>query len=271
MSEAKFILWSDVHVDVSTRIFDVLAEAPEGKYADHALLLAGDVADGSEPELISLFLTKCAEAFNRVFYTPGNHEYWGGGLLTLKDIVDEVNDRVGKDNVILLDRSYAHYRGCIVVGATLWTDYCNMRPSVVSYVTRSMAVDFGNMGQDPIGLYTKNLQDKGYIYNTLLRYPHTPIVVMTHHGCSGLSVDEQYNNAIHENTNYAYYSELSSDIIAICDKRHAPMVWVHGHMHTQKSYKIGDKCDVLVNACGYSKFETYFDPDVGFTLSNEDM
>lgn len=263
MSQVDFVVWSDVHVDVSDTMYTRLEDLGDS-CKRKILLLAGDIADVEED--IIIFLSRCGDRFEHVFYTPGNHEHWGRSEDELKLLLTSHHI---PDNVTVLRRRAATYKGVRIIGATLWTDYNDMDPSVLSIVKFTMGRDFERMGVDADTLYYRHLQDKGFIFSELLKHKDIPCVVMTHHGCCSKSVAEQYQNVSHYETNYAYYTELSEDILKVCEKRNAEIKWVHGHMHNTARYPIGGMCELILNPFGYSRFQTDFELLTGFTLESD--
>jgi hypothetical protein len=67
---------SDLHTDFKAN-WALVAQLPPRQYADDALIVAGDIADGLEK--IRSTLDALRSRFARVFYTPGNHELWVRG------------------------------------------------------------------------------------------------------------------------------------------------------------------------------------------------
>jgi hypothetical protein len=77
-----------------------------------------------------------------------------------------------------------------------------------------------------------------------------------------MSIDPTYKDDHHMNG--AYYSDLSELILD------NPQIktWVHGHMHNQSDYMIGDT-RVVTNPRGYMGYETIantFDPGFSFEV-----
>lgn len=262
--KVEFVVWSDVHVDVTDTMYTRLEDLGD-TCLNKVLLLAGDIADTEED--IQIFLKHCGSRFEHVFYTPGNHEHWGRTEGELRYLIDTSEHIPG--NVTFLQREAVTYKGVHIIGATLWTDYNDMDPLVLDTVRHSMACDFGSMDVTAHTLYYRHIQDKGFIFTELMQNSDKPCVVMTHHGCTSKSVSEHYNNPLYYATNYAYYSELSRDILDVCEKRLEPMKWVHGHMHNTARYDVGDMCEVVLNPFGYSRFQTDFETITGFTFETE--
>lgn len=74
--------------------------------------------------------------------------------------------------------------------------------------------------------------------------PHRPTVVITHHAPSRLGLNPRFADSP---LNPAYASRLDEEIAAF---ENVP-VWVHGHTHIARTYRIG-KTVVRSNALGFA-------------------
>ena len=70
MSVRKILVqvYSDIHIELWNKVPILPVKA---KY----LFLAGDICDKNNP-LFYMFLDYCSEWWEKVFYTPGNHEFY---------------------------------------------------------------------------------------------------------------------------------------------------------------------------------------------------
>ena len=80
---------SDLHTDFRENR-EALFALPYARYADDALIVAGDVADGEA--VIGETLEFLAARFREVFFVPGNHELW---------VRDEGRDSLEKFHAVL--------------------------------------------------------------------------------------------------------------------------------------------------------------------------
>ena len=83
----KLQFMSDLHINNYNGMFEVIPSAPN-------LALIGDICDAYNPKLYK-FLTSVAGQFERVFYTPGNHEYYGNYLENTDIYLSEMCKEVG--------------------------------------------------------------------------------------------------------------------------------------------------------------------------------
>jgi len=104
-------------------------------------------------------------------------------------------------------------------------------------------------------------QSLEYFKTVLQANKDKPVVVITHHAPSFMSVNEKYKNET--TTNGGYASELSELIL----DNPTIKAWVHGHMHDPVDYMIGDT-RILSNPRGYLPWEedNGFDPNFTFEV-----
>ncbi len=244
---------SDLHLE-----FDSL-ELPGGD----VLIIAGDASEAIHMDPNGLhgymrrvvpFFYRQLEKYRKVIYIPGNHEYYNGNILTTPDHIRAFLDCT---DVIFLNNESVWIDGVKFVGATLWTD---IPPSFQPMVQRSMN-DFRLIKNgdkiltpaDTVELHKKALE---YID---AETKDGPTVVITHHAPSFRSITEKYKGSM---LNLAYASHLDDFIMDRPNISH----WIHGHVHSQHDYVIGNT-RVIANPRGYSGYEkTGFDPNIGFDL-----
>jgi Icc-related predicted phosphoesterase len=97
--------------------------------------------------------------------------------------------------------------------------------------------------EDTVDLFQES---KRYIFETLATAGDRKTVVVTHHGVSPLSIQEQFRG---DSLNCAFMTDISNEIID-----HGPYLWVHGHTHNSFDYTLG-KTRVVVNPYGYKDVE----------------
>lgn len=266
----KVVYWSDIHVDVGMGKFYSYLMSPEfvGD-PDAVLVIAGDVANRIE-HVRMVILTVCPK-YKKVFYIPGNHEYWNANQRELGKAFEDLELEL--DNFTYLNRKYTIYEGVLFVGATLWTDYDNGAPSVLFGSRHEMRYDLNNIGALPEDLYAWHQFDRGFIFQTLRRpeYADLPAVVVTHHAPSEGSIHAKYQNE--GLCNYSFVSNLDAQIVSLEDVRTDKLHWIHGHVHNRFEYCIGWQCFVHCNPRGYPN-ETVssdfaFDIDAHFNIEIE--
>ena len=198
------------------------------------------------------FFDVLSDSYRYIYVVLGNHDYWGSSLEYAPIYYKEFFEKL-YDNIILLDASSPVDTGdAILVGDTLWTDFHGSNVSALAnwgmtmndsvYITNA-ANTRGLLASEILNEFNWQLQELTTVIDS---HPDRKIVVATHHAPSEGSVSATYKN---DPTNAYYYSDLDEFI----QDRPQIKAWVHGHMHTRKSYKIGDVCTVYCNAYGYTQ------------------
>jgi RNAse (barnase) inhibitor barstar len=164
--------------------------------------------------------------------------------------------------VELLEKEAVEHGGVIFIGATLWTN-CNNGDSLTVWTLKSSMNDYRvvqNHYADQ-GLYHKltpeftfreHIKTLEAFKPLLTKNVERPVVMITHHAPSFLSVADVYKDEYHMNGGYA--SDLSEFILDY------PQIkfWLHGHMHNVSDYQIGDT-RILCNPRGYVGHEAQSD------------
>ena len=273
----KIAIASDIHLEFGD------CEITNSEGAD-VLILAGDIMladdlhehpvvpsiyelgsgqrDHSEKQKRALryreFFNHVAREFNDVIYIAGNHEFYHGKWAASLDHLRE--ECKTWPNVHFLERESVTIMGVTFIGSTLWTSM-NKADALTLHAVRDMMSDFHIIRDDtrgycklkPATTVTRHRESLQYIrevvYNVREKTPDAPVVVIGHHAPSSLSIAPQY--AHQQLMNGAYYSDLSEFIL----DRPEIKLWVHGHMHDDFDYMIGD-CRVVCNPRGYVGHES---------------
>ena len=252
----KVQILSDLHVEFGNRL------PPPAQGAD-VIVLAGDIAP-YRPDVLKMI----SETYSgrRVLYVPGNHEFYGGDI-------DAVSEAMGRDcatlGLELLDRRALTIDGVRFIGATLWTDFALDGSAAVAgaqQTARQGMPDFrvirhAGVAFSPQESVRRHDADRDFIEQELRGAADAGLtaVVITHHAPTPRSIRPWYQgNAL----NPAFASRLDA-LIA----KHAPPLWIHGHMHDSIDEQLGET-RVVANPGGYTATENPpFDPtlcvDVG--------
>jgi len=230
------------------------------------LALCGDIGNPSNP-LLREFLSNVSPMYEKVFYVPGNHEYyhtekcWDGIHQDLKSICDQF------DNVFLMDNRMEKIdENIIVIGSTLWTNIPESQNHVSDTINDYRLIK--KVDQSSGQLTTINIDDTNSWNDQCVKFIHKQIdsvgpgikcIVLTHHAplFSDLSLglftaDQKY---LDSKNNYAFHNDLASMFVKpVC-------VWIYGHTHYTSKTKYRDVV-LATNQLGYSHEESdiKFDP-----------
>lgn len=231
----RFRLLSDLHLEFSS-----LDLEPAG---EDAVLLAGDIHVGTAG------LEWARRTFERlpVFYTPGNHEYYGSDWMELPGLMRERAAQLGID---YLDAGEGRCGDVRLLGCTLWTDfdYFGAERRQASMQACQVLFDYRKIRSGPGLLVTEQTRQRHHHerawLSAALQAPAPAgirkTLVMTHMLPSDRSTAVRYKPVP---TTAGFTSHLDG----LFD---AADVWVHGHTHDSFDYQAG-RCRVVCNPRGY--------------------
>jgi len=222
------------------------------------LLTAEEQADPKYVELYrcwTFWLQQTAK-YERVFYVLGNHEFYSGRF----DLVHDELRAILPDNVTLLENEVVEYKDIIWMGATLWTN-ANNHDQLTLYTLKYNMNDYRcikvhNKSADiyhkltPETTVATHVKTVNWFRETLPQYTDQKVVMITHHAPSFKSISPQYSGPGDHHMNGGYASDLSELILDHPQIK----VMIHGHVHSQHWYTIGDTL-VLANPRGYKGHE----------------
>ena len=236
-------------------------------YNPDMVMLAHERADRRPDRYIRFFEEECSK-YREVIYVMGNHEHYGFRFdKTYRHLKENI-----PTNIRLLEKESVEIDGVVFVGGTLWTDL-NKNDPITAYTLKTSMNDYRvitNLYKDK-GLYYKLTPEytldehnltKQFISDTVAASGDKPVVVVTHHSPSKLSIKPRYQGDFHMNGGY---SSAMEDFIL---DRPQIKFWTHGHTHDTFDYMIGE-CRVICNPRGYAGYEeraTEFDPTMGFDI-----
>ena len=236
-------------------------------YNPDMVMLAHERTDRRPDRYIRFFEEECNK-YREVIYVMGNHEHYGFRFdKTYRHLKENI-----PTNIRLLEKESVEIDGVVFVGGTLWTDL-NKNDPITAYTLKTSMNDYRvitNLYKDK-GLYYKLTPEytlaehnltKQFISDTVAASGDKPVVVVTHHSPSKLSIKPRYQGDYHMNGGY---SSAMEDFIL---DRPQIKFWTHGHTHDTFDYMIGE-CRVICNPRGYAGYEeraTEFDPTMGFDI-----
>ena len=276
---------SDLHLDFADLVLpggDVLIlsgdifEAKNLKkenYNPEMILLEHERQDRRPDRFYRFILEECSRKYREVIMVMGNHEHY---RFQFHKTYEHIKSQL-PDNVHLLEKESMVLDGVLFLGATLWTDM-NRQDALTLYHMQGAMNDYRQitMLNESTGDYHR-LQPEKTVKEHLktLEYFTTalaenrareggalPVVVVTHHSPSKLSIKPKYEKDVLMNG--AYSSDLSEFILDHPEIQ----VWTHGHTHDTFDYQVGST-RVICNPRGYKYYEPRadeFDPTIGFDI-----
>jgi hypothetical protein len=254
----RALVVSDPHIDIETNDW-----LPPWRDLDFdVLLVTGDVR---APGHKSLEWLASACPHNPVYYVAGNHDFYSffskhdpslkttyqGERGAMRRRAQELGIHfLDNDSVVLED-------GTRILGGTGWTDFM-LRPGWQSFPdatrTASKAMNDYRCIKTGEGRSRDNFQPKDSIAahkewrkwiqeQLAIDHPDGDTVVMTHHAPHPMSL--LHGRAV-DSVDCCY----ASDLTPILEGENAPSLWLHGHIHSNRDYNIGN-CRVVCNPRGY--------------------
>jgi Icc-related predicted phosphoesterase len=244
----KLFVASDLHGEVWPHGYDV----PEGLDFDVAVF-AGDIHHAYRA--VNWLTNQRALWHKPVLFVAGNHEYYGS---VLQDAAAMMRDASRGTNVSFLDADEVPViDGVRFLGCTLWTDYRFEAESQAhglnggrfmndhKFIRTSGGAEFP-APFTPAEAYKRHLTERRWLTDRLAEEHDGPTVCISHHAPHPGSLHERYEDegAI----NASFISDLS-DVIA----EYQPDLWIHGHVHDNHDYVVGETTRIVCNAHGYSR------------------
>lgn len=238
---------SDLHVE-----FKEHKVPPVPEHLD-VLILAGDVSSNAKG--LAWAYETYKDSADHIVVVYGNHDYWG------KHYYQKVLRRAreyaaDKSNLHFLENDAVCIDGVWFIGATLWTDYSLGNQPLNMLAARDgmsdhVRIKFNHRGSFrrilPDDLLAINRKSASFIFDKVRELrdfdPEVVTFVVTHHGPATPSLDGYFEG-----------SPLNPCYVNTFDARlhygEGPDVWIHGHVHDDKRYKLG-RTLVLCNPIGY--------------------
>ena len=276
---------SDLHLDFADLVLpggDVLIlsgdifEAKNLKkemYNPEMILLEHEQADQRPDRYYRFLLEECSKKYREVIYVIGNHEHY---KFQFHKTVDHIKSQL-PSNIHLLEKESYELDGVLFLGATLWTDM-NRQDALTMYHMQGAMNDYRQITMlneekhayhrlQPEYTVKEHFKTLDYFKLALAENKQReggalPVVVVTHHSPSKLSIKPKYEKDVL--INGAYSSDLSELILDNPEIR----AWTHGHTHDTFDYTIGET-RVICNPRGYKYYEQRaeeFDPTIGFDI-----
>jgi len=204
------------------------------------LVLAGDILPFSLHSRLFSFIDYIADHFNAVYWTPGNHEYYG---FNAEEAASPLFEKV-RSNVFLVNNQVIPYKDINLICSTLWS---RISPQNEWDLQQSIA-DFSTIrwkGRRFLPAHFNQLHeaDLTFIKTALAGNAAATNIVVTHHVPTLLHYPPQYKGSF---INEAFATELYDFIEgsnAAC--------WIYGHHHYNvPGFKIGNTM-LFTNQLGY--------------------
>ena len=261
MSKRKLLIqvYSDIHIELWNKLPEIPVKA-------NYLFLAGDICNKNNP-LFYKFLDYCSSNWEKIFYTPGNHEFYIKNK-NYNQLSFEYKYEIQQKykNIFFLDNELVKLNDDIdVYGSTFWTKSPFDRThEAKQYINDYNWIKYFNKNRNQvidldIG-YVNELSETGY--NKLKQHLSSatkPTIVMTHFPPIRTGTSDPFYLAQVRKANL--YFSWPDETINDFELTKVPF-WISGHTHW--SYDINKNGSRFVgNQLGYKS-------ELGKTGLNED-
>jgi Icc-related predicted phosphoesterase len=211
----KLQFMSDLHIDHYNHFFEIQPVAPN-------LALIGDIAQSYTPKMYK-FLDSISSEFERVFFIPGNHEYYGSYI----DHTDVYLQDLCKDlDIEFLQKKTVEVDGVLISGCTLWS---HATPSGFHKTNDERWIK--NFDQEK--MVAEHKQHLAFLEQELHKNRKKPHVVLTHYApmfeMNGIWQNGENNCMFATDLKYLF--------------QHPLKYWLCGHVHQNlTNYHNGIPC-----------------------------
>jgi predicted phosphohydrolase len=247
---------SDLHLEFKDNAYFIQANllVPEGEI----LILAGDIIPFGMIGTVNWFFDFVSDNFQKTYWIPGNHEYYGGDIRDKEfSFIEDI-----RSNVFLINNHSVIISDTKIIFSTLWS---YIWPENILPV-KSRLADFGHVQYNgdrftPKDFNTLHLKSRRFIYNELLDNKIKNQIVVTHHVPTFKNFPPEFINS---NINNAFVSELSDIIVET-----KPKAWIYGHHHRNTPEFNVATTKLLTNQLGYVSYDEGdgFERSATFTIS----
>jgi predicted phosphodiesterase len=241
---------SDLHLEL-TRGWDLPAAGSRPDY--DVLVVAGDLVTRMERG-VAWLLKRVTD--RPVVYVGGNHEAYGTDI---DRTLEKARVAAAGTNVHVLENDSVTINGVTFFGAVGWTDF-----NLLGDQARAMRAagdvmnDYGKIRHAnytrrlrPVDTLARHMATRAFLERELDKPKAGPRVVVTHHGFHAEAVRRGHE---HDLISAAYASNSGIE---------GADVWIYGHTHEHRNFRVGSTTRVVSNAKGYgpwAKNETWENP-----------
>lgn len=227
----KLRIMSDLHIEFHADLGRSFVRSLK-ETEDQIAVIAGDLSSASS---LPIGLKLLCEKFSRVIYVTGNHEHYGSSIVNVHDKMVEYMSKL--PNLTWLSNSNVEIEGKTIHGSTLWFP----EPTHLGY-HKMYLNDYHKIMQFEPMVYQWHDHSVHYLKNHVKEGD----IVVTHHAPTYKSIHEKYQGHLMN----CFFASHNESIV----RDQKPLLWVHGHTHSNFDYYIGDT-RMLCNPFGYAAYE----------------
>ncbi|MGL5234088.1 MAG: metallophosphoesterase [Empedobacter falsenii] len=209
---------SDLHLDrQQNRIF--FEKNPILPHAEY-LILAGDIIPINQIDLIDSFLDHISQVFTKVFWLPGNHEFYGLDYNEYQSCTIPI-----RENIFLVNNQSIIIDDYELLFSTLWSNLdLDKRWFLQYHINDFKYIKYKKDHIDALDYNEFHTDSLAFLTNALNQIDSRKVIVITHHCPILLSLKDQ------ESFQSVYCSQLDDMIL-----KYQPLYWLYGHTHTSNN------------------------------------
>jgi len=271
---------SDLHLELRKTIAHPklipLWDFKRGVNDQYYLALLGDIGNPYQ-ENLQHFLERVNHMYDKIFYVPGNHEYYDLSALsdlnlnrTKIDHRQKLQDICDRFNIILLDNNVYELDNFKIIGSTLWSHISDSNASdtqaALNDYTLIKHIDTNIV---PITVPITNQWNSQAVdfITTHINNSDKPIIVLTHHAPLFSDVELKQYTSNPSYINNKYQEAFHNDLRRLIER--PVVVWLYGHTHYTTKFQ-SNGVIIASNQLGYQSEETKikFNPYAAILLDN---
>jgi predicted phosphohydrolase len=221
------------------------------------LILAGDIVPFREIDKHKDFFDYLSHNFKKIYWVPGNHEYYG---FDLADKCGTFNEAI-RHNLFLINNLSLAVGAIKFIFSSLWSRISEENAVAIQHQLNDFTrIKYKNNPlkvTDYNGYHKESLH---FLERELSLSKHPKKVVVTHHVPTFKNYPIQYRNSP---LNEAFATELESLM-----EKTTPACWIYGHNHSNiPNFTIG-KTELCSNQLGYVAYNEHlgFEPNKTITF-----
>lgn len=264
-SKLKIDYFSDTHIDFyvssnpnKNKIQKLIKSLYISSSGAKICVIAGDIGHYNKSNVEFLKILKEINNYDYILITFGNHEFYNVSnsqehrYINLYDKVNEFKEMVNPlENIYFLDGNCVTLNGVKFGGAGGWYDSSYYHKLSLGLYSETMVSHWCNYTNDsnfipglndPMVLFKIEIEKIKKVIN------EHPDIMITHF-CpvsEGISFDGKYKT----DRGSGYYCFDGLRLFSPLDNPKPPKIWIHGHIHSSKEFKIYDTLHVR-NPVGY--------------------
>lgn len=210
------------------------------------LILAGDIVPFYKMHHFEKFFDKLAVQFKKVYWLPGNHEYYQGNVAMDRGTR---HDQIRK-NIFIVNNYTVETSNKRIIFSTLWSKISPEKQQFVSTrVSDFFEISYNESSFTPHHFNALHNDCLTYLTNQLETPSTHQTIVVTHHVPTFKNYPSEYEGSM---LSEIFTVELKELIL-----RFKPAYWIYGHHHSNvPDFMIG-QTRLCTNQLGYVKYREY--------------